>query len=460
VNRQRPFHRLCGALLAFLASSARAQAPDAAPPEVPLAEAPASPPPGPPTEAPPSASPAAAPEAPEGDAAEDSAAAEEIPAYDEQAEADARAMLAEIEASQSTDVVHGVSLSGFTDFNYAHFFKAGPLLQSGNNSDSFFMGRANLYIRGTMTEHFRSLMEIRFTYLPNGALDGEGGYTRTAIPDYADYNRTTALGGILLERIHADYEFDQRFTLRVGQFLTPYGVWNVDHGSPAVIPVGIPYAIGQAMFPQRQTGLEGFGRVDLNDKLTLQYHLTVSNGRGPFESHLDLDKNKALGARVRLIYQGKLGDIALGASGYYGRNTDANPKNITTGETQIVLQADELAVAGDLRWVWRGLHLQTEFVQKQTAYTDKGRQYRVPDRSSWGGYGLLGYRIPRLEVMPFVMFQRQSDEYFNLRAASFGLNYRPIPELVVKLSETLETFSIKQFSAHGNRLDAQFAWAF
>jgi hypothetical protein len=373
---------------------------------------------------------------------------------------DESAILAQIQSVEEEVSPRGVSLSGFMDFNYGHTFNPSKLLESSDRNDSFYVGRANVYIHGNITEQLRSLIEIRFSYLPNGVPDGKGNYQRTATVDYADYNRPLNLGGIEIERAHGEYEFDQLFTMRVGQYLTPYGIWNVDHGTPSVIPVAVPYVIGQGLFPERQTGFQAFGRYDLSDELQVEYHATLSNGRGPFDSHRDLDKNKAVGGRLKLAYQSKWGDLSLGASGYYGKNTDALAKDLNTGKTTIVKQAKELSLAGDFRWTFKGIQLQSEVVHKQAAYTEKGRRLKVPDRGSYGAYGLAGYRIPVLELMPFVKYERQSDEFLNLSSWCAGLNYRPLPELVLKATVTWLHHIFEELTGNATQLDTQIAWAF
>lgn len=370
------------------------------------------------------------------------------------------ALVAELELLGAGVSPRGVFLSGFMDFNYRHVFRVDSFLRALERNDSFYVGNINLYVRANITARLRSLVEVRFTYAPNGARALEGGdYIRTLTPDYADYERSNKLGAIEIERAHGEYEFAQLLTVRVGQFLTPYGIWNVDHGSPTVIPVIVPYVIGQQLMPERQTGFELFGSHDLSDRLQLAYHLTLSNGRGPFDSHLDLDRNKAIGGRLRLASQASWGDLTVGTSAYYGRYTNRTAGSATE-PAHVLNQRDELAFAGDVKWTLRGAHLQAELVHAQNAYKEGGRPALVPDRANWGTYVLAGYRIPRIELMPFVTYQRQDDEYLDLQAFAYGLNYRPLPELVLKAMVMHGRGDWGGIDAEFVQLDMQIAWAF
>ena len=57
---------------------------------------------------------------------------------------------------------------------------------------------------------------------------------------------------------------------------------------------------------------------------------------------------------------------------------------------------------------------------------------------SWGGYALLGYRLPWLGIMPFVVFERVMGELsynrINMVTIQGGLNVRPFDMLVFKVS--------------------------
>jgi hypothetical protein len=339
---------------------------------------------------------------------------------------------------------------------------------------SFAIGNLNLYASKNLIESVRTMVEIRFLYLPNGARPAFGLPTvNTAIADYADFDRPLHWGGIEIERAYVEWSILTMLTIRAGAFLTPYGIWNVDHGSPTIIPTTKPYSIGAEFFPEHQTGLELYGRWGGAGDSVFGYHLTVSNGGGPASEWRDLDDNKAIGGRAYWEYRG-LGEFRLGASAYYGRETDATTSVVFTGKVvkesdKINIQYDQLSLALDAVWKFRGWHLQAEWVSGQRRYTRAGRaaatgvtgvlSYPV-DSFGWGGYFLGGYRFAWLGVMPYVLYQHtvQPDQ-FKGDGYSVGLNVRPIDALAIKVQYDWFRFPAGP-SSDIRSVNLQVAWAF
>jgi hypothetical protein len=379
-----------------------------------------------------------------------------VPPADAMGADDSKALAAlEAEATE-TAAAGGPSfhLYGFADFTARFVLRDTVGLDAiGAHSGNMAIGNLNLYGAADLTGGWRSLFEVRFLYVPNGILDFTTfERTTTAAGDPADEGRPLYWGGIEIQRVYLEYSAHSLLTIRAGQFLTPYGIWNVDHGSPAIITAARPYPIGERLFPDRQTGLELFGSAALGDT-SLGYHLTLSNGRGSVASYMDLDGNKALGGRLFFTAH-PAGKLTLGVSSYYGRSTESGAVfDPASGffEQDITVQFDEFAYAADLLWQWEGLHVQGEVMANETRYTDEGRPAPgfgapttpgglVPDRRRVGGYGLAGYRLPWLTLMPFVAGEyvhagaKVATETFGGGggALSFGVNARPIPAVALK----------------------------
>lgn len=371
-------------------------------------------------------------------------------------------------------------LSGFADVGFG--FQVGPqdsphrATGAAPPYSTFFVGNLNVYLGKQLSESFAFLSEVRLSFLPNGASAfGLQERTDTTTYDYNDFGRPTRWGGIIMQRMYIEWMPHQLFSLRVGQFLTPYGVWNVDHGSPVVIPTSRPWSIGVGWIPERQTGIEVLGRMGYGQS-TFGYHLTLSNGTGPISEYRDLDENKAFGARLYWEYYG-LGRLRLGGSMYYGRDTNAVRRWVTkdgaqASDEEINSQFDSLTWAADLTWEFKGVHLQTEWLTNQRAYTDEGRvPYQtlsglsiIPvDVFSWGGYSLLGYRLPWFGIMPFFMAERVKGDLLQLKLKLYtlmaGLNIRPTESVAIKANYQYVKFEMAGYTPL-HVFSTQIAWAF
>jgi hypothetical protein len=436
--------------------------------------APAAPPSAAPsTEAPPPSA-AAAPTLPEG-SAEDSFASADSAASD-------------IVASEGTPKLE---LYGFADVSYFHVLNSQKdvLRQYVSAYPSFFVGHFNLYLSSQLGENWRSLAEVRFVYSPLGdedrqAADGNFPVTDSTATDYAELQRTFSWGGIEMQRVWIEYQPFDFLNLRAGQWFTPYGFWNDDHGSPTIIAVHKPFPIGDQMFPEKQTGLEAHGKYYI-DSTAIGYALTLSNGRGPYDAIRDLDNNKAIGGRL-YVESHVLGSLDFGISAYKGRYTASTKRYRvdTTGSEPVAelyrhidKQYDELSLGADLRWQWEGLHLQAEVMENEAAYDEKARPRVigfspdpafVADYRRIGGYVLLGYRTPWLNLMPYGMAEYSSytdtDFVPPVTAWTAGINLRPTPNVVLKAEYSTTHFYGSGSTGAGkdglSYIGTQAAWAY
>jgi len=281
--------------------------------------------------------------------------------------------------------------------------------------------------------------------------------------------------------VFLEYQATEWLAFQAGQFLTPYGIWNIDHGTPTLVGVRRPYIIGDALFPERQTGLEAHGAFHL-DRTSFGYHATLSNGRGPLDSFLDLDANKAAGGRLFVRHTG-LGTLTLGGSAYYGKYTDRSTTWATAAGKEpplleirdaITEEFTELAMAADLRWEWEGLLVQGEVIRSDRGYADEHRRVVTegrelqPDYSRLGTYGLIGFRTSFFGAMPYVFgetYDFEGDPFLsNAAGTAFGLNVRPQANVVFKAQYFFALLGDESdqrlFRGSLRRLDLQVAWAF
>lgn len=382
-----------------------------------------------------------------------------------------------------------LKISGFIDVTYSGQKSPDNSLYRGifNRHGSFWVGSVNMYVSKNITDSIRTMFEVRFSYLPNGTPNlgsSAGDSWNTSSGDYNDAGRAQRWGGIVMQRAYLEWSLHEAATLRVGQYLTPYGIWNVDHGSPTIISVMRPFIVGAQLFPERQTGLQLFGRLPFAANHTFEYALTLSNGFGPISEYRDLDNNMAFGGHVAWTCDA-FGELTLGGSWLVAKDTSAveqisiSPDMQVGYNEKITQQSDVLSLAADLRWKYEGLLLQSELITQQRRFTDSGRmgavnpaaggQYIAPkDATSWGVYGLIGYRFNWLGVMPY--FMATYNQIYDLSLLSFnganaligGLNFRPIDSVVLKLEYITVKLGDPNPPTHARLhiLQAQLAWAF
>lgn len=397
---------------------------------------------------------------------------------------------------------------GFTDFSLSRFFpKKGDFMEVATSKDLTFTAvSANLYFASQITRKLSTLLELRFTYLPQGVIEEYNSYTRmngqlTPVEDvqFTRKDQTVSspvdatyfrLGGLVIERIHADYKVADWLQIRVGRFLTPFSVWNTDHGSPTVIPVCVPYQHRTWFVPLAQTGIYVFGRVFPRDDLYIDYGLTVSNGRGPADSVMDVDDHKALGVRAKIAYDTPKIKVELGTYGYWGRIKDKEKGyyyDLGTAEMGSVLvtteHADELIATVDLRVEAYGLLLQSEFAYRRVNYlspssgTTMQRSFGsgfltegaiYADFAEWAYFALLGYTLPlkgwlgKMKITPYVMHNLvagDNDSRFHIPVV--GINFKPFPALVFKAEwEHVRSYLNKELWAKNHLVRIQMAVAF
>lgn len=224
--------------------------------------------------------------------------------------------IAELEAQREEDLASAdvqpverprIRLSGFLDTGLqwsrgqAEDSVAEGFFQS--TKPTFVLGNFNLYLDAQVDDVWSAFAEVRFTNLPNGADTPGSPFTPYVRQSTAVFDVTSASGGwqqvrwgaIILERAYIQWDRYQKLSLRVGQFLTPFGIWNVDHGTPTLIALALPQFVALELFPARQVGVEVFGSAPAGGWL-LGYSATVSNGRTT--GQLDPTTGKMLGGRL------------------------------------------------------------------------------------------------------------------------------------------------------------------
>lgn len=228
---------------------------------------------------------------------------------------------------------------GFADMSIGKLFLDD---NSFIKTDNFFSGdlktkldHINVYSEFLPNDHVRMLLELSYQQKPvtisNGSvgtvlevfdpISGKTVADTLSKPTPASVNKITQAasiseyGSFSVERAMLQLMINQYINFTAGRFITPAGIWNVDHGSPAILTARQPSQFSIAeLFPKAQTGLSVDGRVLVGDA-DLGYTIYAGGGR----TDLDVRKFKdvSAGGQLRLNLP-LLNEFRLGTSAYTG----------------------------------------------------------------------------------------------------------------------------------------------
>jgi hypothetical protein len=325
------------------------------------------------------------------------------------------------------------------------------------------MQNLNLYFSSHMTETLSALVELGFSTLPHGLDKSFMPYERydSRVQDPRN-TKSITLGGITIERAQMVWQPYDFFGITAGRYLTPYGIWNIDHSPVVILTVNIPYLMIRQTVQPAQTGVAVQGRFFPGKNLYLDYAITLSNGRGPTEEVFDLDENKAVGLRLKGSYEKDEVGFSLGGYGYYGTTTDSMKTLSTDPSLSIDITTTEkyreVTGSADLQLKLYGLLIQSEWAGGIIKYVERPlKQYPIvyvqipgeyqPDYLRWDVYLLLAWTLP-LErwlgdktLTLYAMGERSvmddSDDDYNVWMARWGINFKPTSFVMLKLDVAL-----------------------
>jgi hypothetical protein len=296
-------------------------------------------------------------------------------------------------------------------------------------------------------------------------------------------------GEVEIEQAYLDGLITRRFNLRAGLILMPVGIINIYHEPPTFNGVDRP-GVDTLVIPStwREPGFGIFGELTTG----LSYQLFLINGMNAngftaeaavADGHQEamLAAARDFGAVGRLSYEPLLATV-VGASGYFA--TSGNSLRSTVGRVPVGL------FEIDARTRYRGFSARAEFAMLfigDTAALNQALMAAAPAdasvpvaKRSQGGYLEVGYDVLRL-IAPacdqsVTVFGRY--DYVNTQASvaqasidagftpnnafirhslTFGLVYRPIPQIAIKGDYIRHEFGA---GAGFNELAAGLAWMF
>ena len=350
-------------------------------------------------------------------------------AFDElKAQQDAAAATAAAPAEGESDGGEALKIYGFTDMGVQHTWVDQQSLLAHIfqvNNTSFVVGNINLYFDAQPIKHFRGLTELRFTNAPLGDIANYGGLAGTFQrkdtfsydPGGTAINAPMWGGTVILERAWIEWNEHQALKVRVGNFFTPFGIWNEDHGTPTLISLALPQFIIQRWMPIRQTGLMLYGSAFAGD-WELGYTGTLSNGRQEI-SNYNFNNSFGLGGRVYARREAGHLNTSVGLSYFTGktRNNEvdfvASPKGINgIGVVDKTVWAYTEHVAGaDASVDIDATRIRAEAVVRRMTY-EPGQRLAgdslyapgsfLPDSWQQSAYVLVANQLPWAGIEPYV----------------------------------------------------------
>jgi hypothetical protein len=279
-------------------------------------------------------------------------------------------------------------LYGFADVSVTKYFpKEESFVRSVYKMDELLMfnfDHLNIYGDFRPNDRLRFLTELSFqdkpVYFKDQAamimrIPGMESETVLTEAKTSDTNQTMKgivkyeWGSFSVERAIASVGINRYWNWSFGKFITPAGIWNVDHGSPVIMTINQPsqYTFRE-MYPKSQLGIMENGTFIMKD-VDLSYSAYLSSGRGnpSIRKYADL----AVGGQLRLGLP-LLNECNIGISGYTGVQSavvrtlymDFNMADFTYTSSTIdkkLFKYREVVGGLDFRIKQSGIMLQAEF---------------------------------------------------------------------------------------------------
>jgi len=272
----------------------------------------------------------------------------------------------------------GVTLAGYWNFNYRDLRNR---RRTVTLDDLSFFGTYN------PSPRWQAFTEVELEDAVN--IDEEGDlFSGTAVID--------------LERLFVEYRHSDALALRVGKFLTPFGIWNPIHAAPLVWTVSRP-ATTEDFFDPATTGAMVSGAT-VGNSVDIGYAAWAQVTDQLVERDSPRQRRRGVGSRVEL--QPNL-PLTAALSSEFMDNENG--------------RGWEYLLGGDLRYDGRRFEVWSEAVSDTPL---EGGE------TEWGIYAQVAVRLVG-DLFAVARFEHVALDR-SANAPLVGLNYRPYPFLVFK----------------------------
>jgi len=326
---------------------------------------------------------------------------------------------------------------------------------------TFALGNVNLYVDANPTQNWRALAELRFTNYPNGslgqvavpALNQSEQRTSTTVYDVNAPDpgwQSVNWGGIVMQQAWIQGTFTDWLGVKVGYWLTPFGIWNIDHGTPTLIGLTPPSFTGGRFYPKNQLGVQAVGHV-MSGAWTFNYTAYVSNGKT--QGQLDPTNDKAYGLRLTAQTMRSF-PMTFGLAGYTDRYSqsvaNANPSDISSITLHEIVAYRQWDIGTDVSLDIDAFRFRTELAIERVDY-EPGKfesSYYIsgvytPNHLSWGWFTIGAYRLPWLGLEPYIsceLYKYPTPLSEDIAVPGVGLNIHVNTEVQLKTQFTRTYF--------------------
>ena len=329
-----------------------------------------------------------------------------------------------------------------------------------SNHQYFVQTGFNLYLESIVKKDFRFFGELKYLYAPNagGFVYNEQWVDHTHnyyLNEHFTYDNWNAL---LIERAYAEWMGRQSFNIRIGKLLLPFGIWNQDHGDPALTTIRPPNLIVFNTFPRAITGVEIYGSFFPTYDNRLKYHMYIANNESENSESRNASKRFSFGSRIES--NNHFSDdfiLDIGLSLYNGNRiwyVMAFEAPDFIQKTRIDRLINKTVLGSDIK-----IHLSRFLIQAELNICDVNAKKNYRDETLYQWYAQIEYNIEDI-LRPYFRYDYDLFDpnlkpiYFGMNSASvtwdlsnnpfigkrwlaqtltFGFNIRPIPEFIIKM---------------------------